>query len=399
MKTYSSKLLRFRNQRLILKLLKTKGPLSRADLAKKIGLVRSTVSDITNKLIDSKVIIEGKKVKGNLGKRPTLLYFNKNYYYYAALVITPDRIDAAICNLNGETIAKKNIQAIESNHSREVLNLAFSSLDSMLEENNINGLRLISLGSPETFNKNTGVIRWAPYIKDWVGLDLAKIFKDKYNTEVIIKDHVKLETLGEQWKGYNNVSNMVYLIVTKGIGAGVVIDGKVREGKNGYLGEIAFLPLAMNLNYNNLKGTNNNLGYFESQCDIKRIEEIAAEYYKKQDEAAGTIPFAKIAESYRQDPAFRDLINEKILKTLALGIAATAVVLDPEIIVINGEIVELKDGFLQSLKEEVYAITPYRGEIAFSKLKENSGIYGAIKNGLDYIDFYINEHPNNFFQI
>ncbi len=59
-----------------------------------------------------------------------------------------------------------------------------------------------------------------------------------------MKDHVKLETLGEQWKSFNNISNMVYLVITRGIGAGVVIDGKIREGKNGCLGEIAFLPEA-----------------------------------------------------------------------------------------------------------------------------------------------------------
>jgi len=75
------------------------------------------------------------------------------------------------------------------------------------------------------------------------------------------------------------------------------------------------------------------------------------------------------------------------------------VVLDPEIVVINGEIVELGDGFLEALKEEVYSITPYRREVVFSKLKRKSGIYGAIKNGLDYIDRCINENPNEFFKI
>lgn len=399
MKTFNSKLLKFRNQRLILKLLKTKGPLSRADLAKKIGLVRSTVSDITNRLIDCNVIIEGKKVKGNLGKRPTLLYFNKDYYHYAALVITPDSINIALCNLNGEIMAETNIEKIDDYHSREILDLAFDNLDRMIKECNIKNLCLISLGSPETLNKNTGVIRWAPYIHDWVGLDLKKIFKHKYSTEVIIKEHVKLETLGEQWKGFNNVSNMVYMVITKGIGAGVVIDGKIREGKNGYLGEIAFLPLSVEFNYEDLKGRNSDLGYFESQCDIKKIEEIAAKYYQKKGEATDPIPFSKIANSYKNDLAFRDLVNEKILKTLALGISTIMVVLDPEILVINGEIVELEDGFLQALKEEVFSIIPYRRQIVFSKLGKRSGIYGAIKNGLDYIDKNMNENPNKFFQI
>ena len=76
------------------------------------------------------------------------------------------------------------------------------------------------MGSPETFSKKTGKIRWAPYIKDWVGIDLKAYFENKFKVDVILKDHVKLETLGEQWQSFNNISNMIYLVITKGIGAG-----------------------------------------------------------------------------------------------------------------------------------------------------------------------------------
>ncbi|MGM0366886.1 MAG: ROK family transcriptional regulator [Actinomycetota bacterium] len=399
MKTYNAKLLKQRNQRLILRLLKVRGPLSRAELAKKIGIVRSTVSDITNKLLEENILIEGKKIKGNLGKRPTPLYFNKGYYHYAALIITPDDINIAICNLNGEIINTRYLKLVNGVSAKEILDIAFKNLDEMVQKDKKANLCLISLGSPETLNKNTGVIRWAPYIRDWVGLDLREIFKQKYGAEVIIREHVKLETLGEQWKGFNNISNMVYLVITKGIGAGVIIDGKIREGKNGYLGEVAFLPISDKLNYENIKGQNKNLGYFEAQCDVKKIEELARNYYEKKKEIKKFHNLNEIAQLYKKDLKFKALVNEKIIKTLALGISTIIVVLDPEIVVINGEVIELGDDFLEVLKKEVYSITPYRREIVFSKLKRQAGIYGAIKNGLNYIDKFIYENPNEFFKI
>ena len=243
MKKYNQKYLKSHNQGLILKLLKS-SPRSRAQISKDIGIVRSTVSEITNEMVDLNIIYEGKKVTGNLGKRPTLLYFNKDFYYFVAMVITPENIRVAVCNLNGEILEEKRINLSEDISAKEIIKLAMKNIDEIISAFDRDKMCLISGGSPETFNVKTGVIKFAPYTRDWVGIDLRSIFQELYNVEVIVKLHTKLETLGEQWKSFDNISNMVYLTVGKGIGAGIIIDGEIREGNNGYLGEIAFLPLS-----------------------------------------------------------------------------------------------------------------------------------------------------------
>jgi len=399
MKKFNQKYLKSRNQGLILKLLKKHGPRSRAQISKDIGIVRSTVSEITNELVNLNIIYEGKKVKGNLGKRPTLLYYNKDFYYFIVVVITPDDISLAACNLNGEIIKEKKIKYSEDISARDVIKLAMSNIDEMISGFGTNEVCLISIGSPETFNIRTGVIKWAPYTRDWVGIDLKSIFEKKYDVDVIVRQHVKLETLGEHWKSFNDISNMIYLVITRGIGAGVVIDGKVREGKNGYLGEIAFLPLSEKINYEELKKSDKNLGYFESKCDIKKIETLVKEHYKNKGIEKKFDNFSDIARSYRESAEIKELINKNIIRTLALGIASTIIVLDPEIVVINGEIIELGEDFLNLLREEIYGLTPYKREIVFSKLKDKSGIYGAIRNGLNYIERYIYKDPGSFYSI
>jgi len=166
---------------------------------------------------------------------------------------------------------------------------------------------------------------------------------------------------------------MVYLVITRGIGAGVVIDGKIREGENGYLGEIAFLPLSEKLNYEELKKGDRNLGYFESKCDIRKIEGLVEDYYKNKGIKKSFKKFSDIARLYKENTAIKKLINKNIIRTLALGIASTIIVLDPEIVVINGEIIELGEDFLNLLRNEIFNITPYKREIVFSKLKNKSG--------------------------
>ena len=82
-----------------------------------------------------------------------------------------------------------------------------------------------------------------------------------------------------------------------------------------------------------------------------------------------------------------------------MGIASTIIILDPEIVVLNGEIVKLGEGFLDLLKKEIYDITPYKRKIVFSKLVDESGIYGAIINGLNSIEKSIFENDESFYSI
>ncbi len=373
--------------------------MSRADISKELGVVRSTVSEITNEMIDFKLVIEGKKVTGNVGKRPTLLSFNKTFLYFVAVVISPYGISVAICNLIGEIMTEDTTVYPEDLNVQDILNATVEKINQLVSKINIDTKKInfISIGSPETFSKKTGKIKWAPYIRDWVGVDLKSFFESKFKVDTIMKDHVKLETLGEQWKSFNSISNMVYLVITRGIGAGVVIDGKIREGQKGYLGEIAFLPISEKMKYEEIENQDKNLGYFESKCDVIRINKLVETYLKSKDKEVDIKDFSIIADLYNSNLEVSALINREIIKTMALGISTMIILLDPEIVVLNGEIVELGEEFLELLKSEVYKLTPYKRKIVFSKLKRKSGIFGAIKNGLDWIVKNTVRDPDSFY--
>ncbi len=400
MQKYNQKYIKSRNKGRVLKLLMDRGPMSRAGISKELGVVRSTVSEIANELISQGLINEGEKVTGKVGKRPTLLSFNGNFLYFIAVVISPYGISVAICNLMGEILADNTTIYPEDLNVEDILDSTVKKINKLILEIKIDTSRIsfISVGSPETFSKKTGKIKWAPYTRDWVGVDLKSYFEKEFNIEIIIKDHVKLETLGEQWKSFNNISNMVYLVITRGIGAGVVIDGKIREGQKGYLGEIAFLPISEKLQYQEIENQDNNLGYFESKCDVIKINKLVEKYLKSKGEDSDIKDFSIIADLYRNNLEVSALINRGIIRTMALGISTMIILLDPEIVVLNGEILELGEEFLELLKSEVYKLTPFKRKIVFSRLERKSGIFGAIKNGLDWIVENTERDPDTFYK-
>ena len=188
MRKYNQKFLKSQNQGLILEILREKGPMTRAQLSKEIGIVRSTVSEITNEMVELKILIEGKKIKGNLGKRPILLSYNEDFYYFISVAITKPSTILAVCNLNGEIIKEKVLNFKNDAAAKEILDLVFQAIDKEINDFGRHKICLISLGSPETLNIRTGKIKWSPYTKDWLGLDLKELFKKRYETAMSTRE-------------------------------------------------------------------------------------------------------------------------------------------------------------------------------------------------------------------
>ena len=92
----------------------------------------------------------------------------------------------------------------------------------------------------------------------------------------------------------------------------------------------------------------------------------------------------------------KKIIDNTIIKTLAIGVACMITVIDTELIVVNGIVVNLGDRFIRRLREEIYRIIPFKPQIEVSSLRNDAVIFGAIKNGINYMNdlFY-----NQFFSI
>jgi len=396
---YSQKYLKLRKQSIAIRVLREKGPMYRAQLSKELGVVKSTASSVVKDLINLNIIFEGKKITGKVGKNPTLLHFNENYFYFLIVIMTPEKIFLSVCNLNGVSIRRHETLFPEYNNALDILNITFSNIDEILSDIDTNKIRFIVVGSPETFDLKTKVINWAPYVKDWVGKNLESIFKERYKVPVLVEHHVKLETLGEHWKSYGSVSNMVYLLITTGIAAGVIIDKKIRYGNSGYLGQVAFLPIPSEMEHRKFENSYNNIGYFESHCDIKYIKALTEKYLKENNSDIEISNFDAILNLYKNNKKIKDLIDDDIIKKLSTGITTIIVMFDPELIIINGEIVRFGQNFLKKLITRVDQIFPSKCRICYSTLNDKAGMFGAIRYGLNYIKNNIDNNLDFFYNI
>ena len=389
---------------LILRNIKEEEQITRIKLNKTIGLAKSTVSNLTNFLIRKKVIFEDKKAESKIGKKPTILKFNKNYFFLVAVDISIENITVALANSFGEITYKIKRKNYPKKDRNQILNNIFSAVDKLLKNLDISlkKIYIFSISTHGVVDPISKIVTHAPYLTNWSGIDLVKIFKKKYKKEVILENCKNLGATAEHWKNYKDINSLVYLEIDHGIGAGIIINNKIVTGNKGTMGEISYLPILKKYNYKKLKENKFELGLFESQVDVGGIINKAKDKFIKLKEInkpglpvnINEINFDTICDYYNDasDNFIKDLIDNDTIKILAIGIASIISVIDTEIIVINGDILKLGNKFIDKLKREIYSITPFKPKIVVSKLKEDAHIEGAIKNGINYLNDLLYNH-------
>lgn len=392
---------------LILKYIKEEIGITRIKLSKLTGLSKSSVSNIVNALIKKSVIWEDGKIESEFGKKPTKLRFNKDYRYILAIQIEQDNITIVLSNLNGEFIYRIEEKPYPKNNRNEILECIFSLVNKILINSKqiMNKILVISIGTHGVVNPQNNITTNAPYIEGWDGINLVDIFKKKYKKDIILNNSINLGSIGEQWINYKKIRNLVYIDISFGIGAGIIINNELVVGCTGTMGEISYLPILNHYNYNDLIKNTSELGLFESQVDIAGITNTVKKRLKNLKELKiGTInkqfdeiAFDDICLYYKNGVAeIREIIDNEIIKILALGIASIITIIDTELIILNGYIFKLGEIFFKKLKKEVSDIIPFKPKIIQSKLGNESHIMGAIKKGIDYSN---NELYSNFLTI
>jgi len=396
------------NLGLILRLIKENKNFSRARLSIETGLSKSTISGLVDILIGKKIMTEGDKINSSRGKKPTILQFNKTYCYIIAINIGINFFTVAITDLYGDILYKIKQKNFSKKNKDEMLDNLFNTIEKALDNSRISieDVYLFSIGTHGIINPETKKILFAPYLPKLRGINLVEIIKEKYKKKSIIENSVNLGALGEHWKNYSNINNLIYILIHYGIAAGIIIDNELAIGTNGSMGEIAYLPILKKYDSKKIKENKLELGLFESQVDIVGITNTVRRKLKNQEDLSGIeinknidrIDFNDICKYYNRPGGnpIKEIIDNDIIKMLALGIASVIAVIDTKIIIINGRIIELGDSFFNKFKKEIYDITPFKPEIVISKLKKDASITGEIKFGLNYMDDLL---YNRFFSL
>ncbi len=228
---------RLHNRRLVLRTLYDFGPISRAEVARRTGLTRTTVSDVVTGLIGDGMTAEVGRGPSSGGKAPILLSVVEDARHVIGLDLGESAFVGALVNLRGEVRRRVEL-AVEDRDGAGALELVYRLVDELLGDAG-DSLLGIGVGTPGVIDTGRGVIRWAVNL-DWQDLPLGRLLEERYDVPVNVANDSQAAALAEYTFGgdASRRPNLVAIKVGRGIGAGIVLNGTLYQGDGFGAGEI-----------------------------------------------------------------------------------------------------------------------------------------------------------------
>lgn len=356
------------NERQLIGLIRRDAPLSRAELARRTGLALPTISRLADNLLrDGLIGAEEKVMMTRMGQPSLPLVIAPHAAFAFGIAVRADMLTVSLAHLSGmivASIAEPHLGATRQDTVERISNLIVK----LIESNDVPAARVCGLGvgisgffveHPMRINAPLGM-------EDWATSDLECDLGRAFGLPVLIENDGNAAALGEYLYGRGNeYPSLAYLFIDRGLGGGVVLDGKLMRGRRGNAGEwTGALHPDMRQDRPTLR-------------TLLAMLETAGEYYDSIEDMVRRVDPAS--------PAVSAWI-ERTLPTANAIISAIGAILDPDTIIIGGR---LPKPIAQRLIErlEFYSV-PVRGtDRAFPKLTTASASGDAVSLGASALCF------------
>lgn len=235
-------LIRGINRSILLNAIKTKGAISRADLAHLTGLSPATVTAITGELINSDLIFE-KEVAGSSGGRPPiLLALNARGGFVVGIKLMENHVVGALTDLNAAVLVKSTVD-MANKQPDAVVDVLVDLLNQLTAKSGIRKKQLlgVGIGLAGVVDSSQGILRQSPFF-GWKNIPLKDLIQTRLHVPVYLENDVNTLTLGERWLGSGiPEDNFIVVTIGRGIGMGMVLDGQIYRGKSGGAGEFGHI--------------------------------------------------------------------------------------------------------------------------------------------------------------
>lgn len=371
------RLLRAINDRAALDLLLHQGPLSRTRLGELTGLSKPTASQLLARLENAGLVVLSGSIAGRPGPNAQLYEVNPSAAYVAGLDVTPQRIRAAVADITGRVVGEHELPT-SRRRAHDTVAQVTAALDGALSRPGLDRDRLhrLVIGTPGAFDPTTGRLRYARHLPGWHSPNLLDDLAKALDVPLEVDNDVNLAAVAEQRIGHaRDNDNFVLLWGEEGLGAAVVIDGKLHRGATGGAGEVGFLPLPGTPLVRNVG--RNNSGGFQALAGAQQVLALA----RHHGIAARTAEDA-VAQSLAS-PGAGDVVLTELAHRISVGLAAIVAVLDPQLVVLAGGVIIAGGERLRALiQNELADLAAPRPRIVLTGVPTDQVLCGAIQSAL-----------------
>ncbi|MFD8448491.1 ROK family transcriptional regulator [Streptomyces coelicoflavus] len=382
------RVLRAMNDRAALDLLLEHGPLSRTRIGKLTGLSKPTASQLLARLEAAGLVLAGGTTEGRPGPGAQLYEVNPAAAYAAGLDVTPDRVLAAVADVTGRTVGRYELPTPGRRPATPVVQQVTDALDGAVKAAGLDrsAVHRLVIGTPGAFDPGTGRLRYASHLPGWHSPTLLDELAAALPMPVEYENDVNLAAVAEQRLGAaRDHEDFVLLWNQEGLGAALVLGGRLHRGWTGGAGEVGFLPVPGAPLVRKVSRTGS--GGFQELAGSQALAGLAREL-GVTDVPSGPyteVAAALVARAARADGD--DDPHRRLLQTyatrLATGLASLVSVLDPELVVLSGTSLTAGGEALRDLvRDELEELAASRPRLAVGDVTEHPVLRGALESAL-----------------
>jgi len=379
----------------------TPNGISRIELARELGLTRAAITATINDLQKADLVREVKGKHPN-GRRPIVLEINPKRGYVVGVDIGATHITTLLANYSAQVIDEyeKSIDIMEG--PEKVLDQVCDMIGVLISRSGVSKEKIhaMGVGVPGPVVVGTGMVSDPPIMPGWNRLPIDQHLQSKMGIPVTVSNDAELGAVGEWAYGAGRGErNLAYIKVGRGIGAGLLIDGRIYHGATGSAGEIGHITI----NESGPMCSCGNRGCLEAMAGGNAVAKNAIQMVKEggRSSLSGIKPIESITSRNVIDEAFRgDLLSQQIMieagQHLGTAIAGLVNIFNPSIVIIGGNMARIGDLMLEPIRKTVQErslpLASSNLRIATALLGRRSSGMGAVVEALNLvIHQYANE--------
>ena len=364
------------NKNQMLSILREKGPTSRVELSRLLGISSVAVSRNTSRLLKNKIIRECKAESSDIGRKPIPIELCSDFCYVLGADVVGGTLKVALANLLGE-IVEYHEETIDQNQGAYAL--IEQLIASLLELIGCSGVPkekiwVVTVGTPGIFYPETGKSRFSFFFDGWEDIDIRLCVFEALSIETIIDNDVNLDVISESWMGVGkDYENILYVKLGQGLAARIVLGNKLVRGGHNMAGEIGLMLPGLTT----VKAEN----YESLLCNT-----AISESYRNMGGGKTVKTTSDLCHLANRGDNIASAVVDRLLDQFAVVLVNSAAVLDPQVIILGGDAGSFGEEEIKRLKQRIEQHLPFVKNIITSKMDKKACLYGAIKTGLDRVE-------------
>ena len=325
--------------------------LTRSDVGRLTGLSRTAVAARLATLLDSGLVVEGadeREDRAAPGRPASHLRFNRDAGVVLAGAIGRSRTQLGVCDLDGSVLASVDLDQEVGPAPGDLMPQVVVAFGALLHEvGRVSGdVRAVGLSIPGTVDFRRGASLDSPIMAGWDGVELAPFLRGLTEAAVFVDNDANVMALSERRGHLERHRDLLFVKASTGVGVGIVSGGQVLRGAHGAAGEIGHTKVA------SAEGLPCRCG------DTGCVEAVAAGWALVQAARDRGLQVGHIRDLVRLavagDPDARHLVREAG-RRIGEALASAVNLLNPEAVVVGGDLAEAYDTFVAGLRESVYS--------------------------------------------